>query len=111
MFNESDVLDNIGMYKQADEFDKLTIIAYNNFNLTKKKKNPLFNINMQLLMMKNKLKNIEGQFSESMSNFGGEKGTKVSPQSNQHTNINYLSNAPMDIDNVGNNNDTTIKVE
>jgi hypothetical protein len=111
MFNESNVLDDIGMYKQADDLDKIIIIAYNNFNLTKKKKNPLFNINMQLLMMKNKLKNIEGQFSESMSNLGTDKSNKITPQSNQHTNINYLSNAPMDIDNTGNNNDTTIKVE
>lgn len=111
MFNESNVLDSIGMYKQADELDKIIITAYNNFNLTKKKKNPLFNINMQLLMMKNRLKNIEGQFSESMNDFGTDKVTKVSPQSNQHMNINYLSNAPMDIDNIGNNNDTTIKVE
>lgn len=31
MFNESNVLDNIGMYKQADDLDKIIIIAYNNF--------------------------------------------------------------------------------
>lgn len=107
MFEESNILDKFGFYKQADEFDK-KVMSENNFILKKKKKNPFLNINIQLQNMKNRLNQIEDQFVESIETV---QTKKEKPNSFQTNNINYLSNAPIDIDNIGNNNDTNIKVE
>lgn len=109
MLENSNILDILGFYREADVIDK-TIIA-NNFSLTKKKKNPYSDINMQLLTMKQKVNDIESLFNETLNSLEEPpKDKSIHPSNNSVMNINYLSNAPVDIENNGSDNDTTIKV-
>ena len=53
MFKEIDILDSLGMYKEADAL--LKIILSNNFMLTKKKKNPQEKTNRRLDLIDSQL--------------------------------------------------------
>ncbi len=54
MFEKIDYLDSIGLYRQADSLEK-TLIAMNNFMLTKKRVSPEQQINTKLDVITSKL--------------------------------------------------------
>lgn len=101
-------LDEIGLYRLADLVDK-KVIAENNFQTTKKRKNINQNIQMQIFSLQQKLRDIDSQNSIGDSGPSSSKKTK-DDFSNKNTNIQYLSNAPLDIDNTGNNNNTKVEI-
>ena len=69
MFEEANRLDKMGLYTQADKLEK-TVIAVNNFMLTKKKVTPEQQINTKLDVITSKLTDMrdiidEGAFDSS----------------------------------------------
>ena len=101
-------LDSLGMYRLADMVDK-KVIAENNFQPTKKHKNINQNLQMQIFSLQQKLRDMDSQNSSGDSGSSPLKKTKDN-SSNKNTNIQYLSNAPLDIDNNGNNNNTKVEI-
>jgi len=107
MFEIINYLDHLGMYRLADMVDK-KVIAENNFQTTRKHKNVNQSIQMQIFSLQQKLRDMESQ------NGSGDAGPALKKTkddySNKNTNIQYLSNAPLDIDNNGNNNNTKVEI-
>jgi hypothetical protein len=69
MFEEIDILESLGLYKEADDLYK--IILSNNFMLTKKKVNPQRRIDRRLDSIDSQL----GGITNSLDENGGRKPT------------------------------------
>jgi hypothetical protein len=69
MFEKANILDKLGLFKEADEFER-KIIATNNYLLTKKKK-PLTNINTSLDTLKSQMFDLKEQMEDN-SGQGGD---------------------------------------
>jgi hypothetical protein len=112
MFYFIDILDKIGLYKSADNLE-LKIIAHNNYQLNKKIKNPFSDLNMRLIMLNTELNKMKEQmYSTEGGDDKKEHKDNIFQQipSNSTLNLQYLSNAPVDIDTYGDNNKTNITI-
>ena len=76
LFKEVDLLDTLGLFREADNIQK-AILAANNFMLTTKKQNPVQQISHKLDMINNQLSNQDSDDS------GGGGGDTVVELDNQ----------------------------
>ena len=67
MFEKINLLDNLGMHKQADKLEK-TLLAVNNFMLTKKKITPNQQINTKLDVINSNVTDLK----DSVEEMGGD---------------------------------------
>jgi hypothetical protein len=76
MFDKINKLDNLGMHKQADKLEK-TLLAVNNFMLTKKKVTPDQKINTKLDMINSNVADLKNSIEET----GGESTDEPTKES------------------------------
>jgi len=76
MFEKINFLDNLGMHKQADKLEK-TLLAINNFMLTKKKPNLQQQINTKLDVLNSKVTELYDSMEDSSADSSEEKTEEI----------------------------------
>jgi hypothetical protein len=75
MFEKLDLLDKLGLFSQADKLEK-TVMAVNNFMLTKKKVTPEQQINTKLDVITSKLTDMRDIIDEGAFDAGSDEESK-----------------------------------
>lgn len=114
--SEADLLDFLGFFKEADTLDRITIAQVNNFQKNPRKSpqenilNNLMYQGQELTRLKKQLEEMQGDGASEEDETSEEPGKfEIPPNTPVH--LNYLSNAPVNFDTIGNGNKNVIEVK